>query len=154
VRPILFNNFANRRWKHVELLRAVTFRASLEGRSTRSVGRESLGLKRSVRVQAFTCPRSLRMNTSRQENGEMVSNRQVGYGLVFGVPKSLSIYLAITGDIRWLRELRGWPSMKRWRRWNPRCSARSAREACREIVERARCCIQSSSTAIPDRLTG
>lgn len=28
----------------------------------------------------------------------MVSNRQVGYGLVFGVPKSLSIYLAITGD--------------------------------------------------------
>jgi hypothetical protein len=38
------------------------------------------------------------MNTSRQENGETVSNRQVGYGLVFGVPKSLSIYLAITGD--------------------------------------------------------
>src|SRR5205823_120180 len=39
-----------------------------------------------------------RMNTSRQENGETVSNRQVGYGLVFGVPKSVSIYLAITGD--------------------------------------------------------
>src|ERR1700738_5095552 len=39
-----------------------------------------------------------RMNTSRRENGEMVSNRQVGYGLVFGVPKSVSIYLAITGD--------------------------------------------------------
>ena len=39
-----------------------------------------------------------RMNTSRQECGEAVSNRQVGYGLVFGVPKSLSIYLAITGD--------------------------------------------------------
>jgi conjugative relaxase-like TrwC/TraI family protein len=39
-----------------------------------------------------------RRNTSRQENGETVSNRQVGYGLVFGVPKSLSIYLAITGD--------------------------------------------------------
>ena len=38
------------------------------------------------------------MNTSRQENGETVSNRQVGYGLVFGVPKSLSIYLAITDD--------------------------------------------------------
>jgi conjugative relaxase-like TrwC/TraI family protein len=38
------------------------------------------------------------MNTSRQENGETVSNRQVGYGLVFGVPKSLSVYLAITGD--------------------------------------------------------
>ncbi len=39
-----------------------------------------------------------RMNTSRQENGETVSNRQVGCGLVFGVPKSLSVYLAITGD--------------------------------------------------------
>jgi conjugative relaxase-like TrwC/TraI family protein len=39
-----------------------------------------------------------RRNTSRQENGETVSNRQVGYGLVFGVPKSLSVYLAITGD--------------------------------------------------------
>jgi conjugative relaxase-like TrwC/TraI family protein len=35
-----------------------------------------------------------RMNTSRQEDGEAVSNRQVGYGLVFGLPKSLSIYLA------------------------------------------------------------
>ena len=43
--------------KRVEHLSAVTFRTSLEGRSTRSVGRESLGLKRSVRVQAFTCPR-------------------------------------------------------------------------------------------------
>ena len=39
-----------------------------------------------------------RMNTSRRENGETVSNRQVGYGMVFGVPKSLSVYLAITGD--------------------------------------------------------
>src|ERR1700730_14500221 len=39
-----------------------------------------------------------RMNTSREKEGETVSNRQVGYGLVFGVPKSLSIYLAITGD--------------------------------------------------------
>jgi hypothetical protein len=41
---------------------------------------------------------TLRMNTSRQENGRTVSNRQVGYDLVFGVPKSVSIYLAITGD--------------------------------------------------------
>jgi hypothetical protein len=41
--------------KRSEHLSAVTFRTSLEGRSTRSVGRESLGLKRSVRVQAFTC---------------------------------------------------------------------------------------------------
>src|ERR1700675_281791 len=39
-----------------------------------------------------------RTNTNRQEQGETVSNRQVGYGLVFGVPKSLSVYLAITGD--------------------------------------------------------
>jgi hypothetical protein len=38
------------------------------------------------------------MNTSLQEGGETVSNRQVGYGLVFGVPKSVSIYLAITAD--------------------------------------------------------
>jgi hypothetical protein len=39
-----------------------------------------------------------RMNTSRRKDGEMVSNRQAGYGLVFGIPKSLSVYLAITGD--------------------------------------------------------
>src|SRR6516164_5301785 len=39
-----------------------------------------------------------RKNMSRQQDGETFSNRQVGYGLVFGVPKSLSIYLAITGD--------------------------------------------------------
>jgi hypothetical protein len=42
--------------KRVEQLSAVTFRTSLEGRSTRSVGRELLDVKRSVRVQAFTCP--------------------------------------------------------------------------------------------------
>jgi hypothetical protein len=41
--------------KRVEQLAAVTFRTSLEGRSTRSVGREFPGLKRSVRVHAFTC---------------------------------------------------------------------------------------------------
>jgi hypothetical protein len=33
-------------WKRVEHLSAVTLPTSLEGRSTRSVGRESLGLKR------------------------------------------------------------------------------------------------------------
>jgi len=43
--------------KRVEHLSAVTFRTSLEGRSTRSGGWESQGVKRSVRVQAFTCPR-------------------------------------------------------------------------------------------------
>ena len=48
-----------RRGKTLNSLRAVTLRTSLEGRSARSVGRESVGLKRSVRVQAFTCSRSL-----------------------------------------------------------------------------------------------
>ena len=41
--------------KRLEQLSAVTFRTSLEGRSTRSGWRESQGVKRSVRVQAFTC---------------------------------------------------------------------------------------------------
>ena len=45
--------------KRVEHLSAVTFRTSLEGRSTRSVGRESLGLKRSVRsCKAWAQPAS------------------------------------------------------------------------------------------------
>ena len=35
------------------------FGAYLEGRSTRSVVREPFGVERSVRVQAFTCSRSL-----------------------------------------------------------------------------------------------
>src|ERR1700676_383540 len=43
--------------KRFEHLSAVTFRTSLEGRSTRRGGRESHGVKRSVRVQAFTCPK-------------------------------------------------------------------------------------------------
>src|SRR6516164_6701633 len=73
-------------------------------------GAERLGLRGPVRRTQFvallrnedpTCGKRLtaRMNTSRQENCETVSNRQVGYGLVFGVPKSLSIYLAITADL-------------------------------------------------------
>src|SRR5580692_5812169 len=72
-------------------------------------GAERLGLRGPVQRSQFvallrnenpTTGKRLtaRMNTSRQEDGEAVSNRQVGYGLVFGVPKSLSIYLAITGD--------------------------------------------------------
>jgi conjugative relaxase-like TrwC/TraI family protein len=72
-------------------------------------GAERLGLRGPVRRSHFvallrnenpTTGKRLtaRTNTSRQEDGEKVSNRQVGYGLVFGVPKSLSIYLAITGD--------------------------------------------------------
>jgi conjugative relaxase-like TrwC/TraI family protein len=72
-------------------------------------GAERLGLRGAVQRSQFvallrnenpTTGKRLtaRMNVSRQEDGETVSNRQVGYGLVFGVPKSLSIYLAITGD--------------------------------------------------------
>jgi conjugative relaxase-like TrwC/TraI family protein len=72
-------------------------------------GAERLGLRGPVQRSQFvalfrnqhqTTGKRLtaRMNTSRQEDGETVSNRQVGYGLVFGVPKSLSVYLAITGD--------------------------------------------------------
>ncbi|MGA8654567.1 MAG: MobF family relaxase [Chthoniobacterales bacterium] len=72
-------------------------------------GAERLGLRGPVQRSQFVAllrnqnpatgkRLTARMNTSRQENGELVSNRQVGYGLVFGAPKSLSIYLAITGD--------------------------------------------------------
>jgi hypothetical protein len=46
--------------KRIEPLSPVTFRTSLEGRSTRSVGREMLDLKRSVRVQAFIGSSSLK----------------------------------------------------------------------------------------------
>ena len=64
-------------------------------------GAKRLGLRGPVRRSQFvallrnenpTTGKRLtaRMNTSRQENRETVSNRQVGYGLVFGVPKSLS----------------------------------------------------------------
>src|SRR6266436_7124262 len=92
-----------------------------------------------------------RMNTSRQEDGATVSNRQVGYGLVFGVPKSLSIYLAITDDQVVENIARSAVGMKRWARWNPRCSARSGREGSTRIVERASFCILSSFIGIPDR---
>jgi conjugative relaxase-like TrwC/TraI family protein len=72
-------------------------------------GAERLGLRGPVQRSQFvallrnenpTAGKRLtaRTNTSRQQDGEKVSNRQVGYGLVFGVPKSLSVYLAITGD--------------------------------------------------------
>src|ERR1700738_4033377 len=72
-------------------------------------GAERLGLRGPVRRSQFVAllrnenpttgeRLTARMNTSRQEQGETVSNRQVGYGVVFGVPKSLSIYLTITGD--------------------------------------------------------
>lgn len=94
-----------------------------------------------------------RMNTSRREDGETVSNRQVGYGLVFGVPKSLSIYLAITGD-QVAENIARSAVGQTMRQWNRRCSARSAREDCMRIVERVSCCIASSSIVIPGRLTG
>src|SRR5262249_48530873 len=68
-------------------------------------GAERLGLRGPVQRSQFvallrnenpTTGKRLtaRKNMSRQQDGETVSNRQVGYGLVFGVPKSLSIYLA------------------------------------------------------------
>src|ERR1700677_3130772 len=106
-------------------------------------GAERLGLRGSVQGSQFvallrnenpTTGKRLtaRTNTSRQEDGDKVSNRQVGYGLVFGVPKSLSIYLAI----RWWRISQGRQWMRRWARWNPRCSARSGREGSTRIVER------------------
>ena len=73
------------------------------------LGAERLGLRGPVQLSQFVAllrnenpatgkRLTARMNTSRQEGGETASNRQVGYGLVFGVPKSVSIYLAITGD--------------------------------------------------------
>ena len=66
-------------------------------------GAERLGLRGPVRRTQFVAllrnedPTSgerltARMNTSRQENGKTVSNRQVGYGLLFGVPKSVSVW--------------------------------------------------------------
>ena len=72
-------------------------------------GAERLGLRGPVQRSQFvallrnenpTTGKRLtaRMNRTRRKVGEAVSNRQVGYGLVFGVPKSLSIYLAITCD--------------------------------------------------------
>jgi conjugative relaxase-like TrwC/TraI family protein len=72
-------------------------------------GAERLGLRGPVQRSQFvallrnedpTTGKRLtaRMNTSRKKNGERVSNRQIGYGLLFGVPKSLSVYLAITRD--------------------------------------------------------
>src|SRR5260370_18220932 len=72
-------------------------------------GAERLGLRGPVKRTQFVAllrnedPTSgkrltARKNSSREEDGEPVSNRQVGYGLVFEVPKSVNIYLAITGD--------------------------------------------------------
>jgi len=73
-------------------------------------GAERLGLRGPVQRSQFVAllrnenpatgeRLTARRNTSRHKGGGTVSNRQVGYGLVFGVPKSLSIYLAITGDL-------------------------------------------------------
>ena len=100
-------------------------------------GAERLGLRGPVQRSQFvallrnenpTTGKRLtaRMNTSRQEDGETVSNRQVGYGLVFGVPKSLSIYLAITGD-QVVENIARSAVDETMRAWNPRCSARSGK---------------------------
>jgi conjugative relaxase-like TrwC/TraI family protein len=89
-----------------------------------------------------------RMNTSRQENGEPVSNRQVGYGLVFGVPKSLSVYLAITGD-RVVENIARSAVDETMHAMETEMQCKvSGKEACTRIAERARCFIQCSSIAI------
>ena len=77
-----------------------------------------------------------RENTSRQKNGKTVSNWQVGYGLVSGVPKSVSINLPITGD-RTLEDIARSSVDETMQAMGPRCSARFAREARRRIVEQA-----------------
>src|SRR3974377_812092 len=62
------------------------------------LGAERLGLRGPVQRRQFvallrnedpTTGKRLtaRMNTSRQENGETVSNRQAGFGMGFGVPR-------------------------------------------------------------------
>src|SRR6201986_3969023 len=122
-------------------------------------GAERLGLRGPVQQSHFvallrnenpTTGKRLtaRTNTSRQEDGEKVSNRQVGYGLVFGVPKSLSIYLAITGD-QAVEGIARSAWTKRCAQWNPRCSARSGREGDTRIVKRENCCIRSFSIGTP-----
>jgi len=93
------------------------------------------------------------MNTSRQEDGETVSNRQVGYGLVFGVPKSLSIYLATTSD-KVVENIARSAVDETMRSMESEMNCKVGREACTRIVERASCCIRSSSIGILDRLTG
>jgi conjugative relaxase-like TrwC/TraI family protein len=92
-----------------------------------------------------------RTNTSRQEDGETVSNRQIGYGLVSGVPKSLSIYLAITGDQvveniarSAVDETMGAIESEM------QCKVRKGGQ---RIVERASCCIRSSFIGVPDPFT-
>jgi conjugative relaxase-like TrwC/TraI family protein len=92
-----------------------------------------------------------RTNTSRRENGEPVSNRQVGYGLVFGVPKSLSIYLAITGD-RVVENIARSAVDETMHAMENEMQCKVGREACTRIAERARCFIQCSSIAILGRL--
>ena len=94
-----------------------------------------------------------RMNTNRQENGEMVSNPQVGYGLVFGVPKSLSVYLAVTGD-QVVENIARSAVNETMRAMEAEMQCKVRKGGCRRIAEQARCCTQSSSITIPDRLTG
>src|SRR6516162_3156981 len=127
-------------------------------------GAERLGLRGPVERAQFvallrnedpTCGKRLtaRMNTSRQENGETVSNRQVGYGWCSEC-QSRSAYTWQSQPIWWLRRSQGRRWMKRCGPWRPRCSARSENGVWTKTAEPARCCIRSSSIAIPGRLTG
>jgi hypothetical protein len=92
------------------------------------------------------------MNTSRQEEGERVSNRQIGYGLVFGVPKSLSIYLAITGD-QVVENIARSAVDETMRAMEAEMQCKVRKGGVHED-RRTGCCIRSSSIAIPDRSTG
>jgi conjugative relaxase-like TrwC/TraI family protein len=94
-----------------------------------------------------------RMNRSRQEDGETVSNRQVGYGFVFGVPKSLSLYLTITGD-QVVENIARSAVDETMRAMESEMQCKVRKGGRTRIVERASCCILSSSIGIPDRLTG
>ena len=127
-------------------------------------GAERLGIRGAVQRSQFVAllrnedpatgkRLTARMNTSRQEDGETVSNRQVGYGLVFGVPKSVSIYLAITGD-EMVENIARSAVDETIRAMESEMQCRSGSEACKRIVERASYCIQSPFIGIRDRLPG
>jgi conjugative relaxase-like TrwC/TraI family protein len=92
-------------------------------------------------------------NMSRQQDGETVSNRQVGYGLVFGVPKSLSIYLAITGD-QVAENIARSAVDQTMRAMESEMQCKVRKGGLHEDRRTGELLIQSSSIAIPDRSVG
>ena len=128
------------------------------------LGAESLGLRGPVQRRQFVAllrnedpgtgkRLTARMNTSRQENGKRVRNRQVGYGLVFSVPKSVSIYLAITGD-QVVENIARSAVDETMRTMESEMQCKVRKGVWRRIAERVRCSTRSFSIAIRDRLTG